>query len=151
MLLMQAQENGAVLDEEQLLFLVGEQVTNFDDDVDDPPEQDLALSVDHVFEADQLDAFDSDVDEAPTTHTMFMVNLTSEDLIFNEARTSYDSNIPFEVQDHDNYHDTEVDQNTVDKQCAEIERKNLLIANENLIANCLSNQLLFAIEQSGCL
>ncbi|GJW32638.1 hypothetical protein Tco_0052670 [Tanacetum coccineum] len=45
----------------------------------------------------------------------------------------------------------EVDQNTVDKQCAEIERKNLLIANENLIANCLSNQLLFAVEQSRCL
>nr|GEU89019.1 putative domain, di-copper centre, polyphenol oxidase [Tanacetum cinerariifolium] len=43
-------ENGAVLDEEQLLFLVGEHVTNFDDDVDDPPEQDLALNVDHVFE-----------------------------------------------------------------------------------------------------
>ncbi|GJS28508.1 hypothetical protein Tco_0489128 [Tanacetum coccineum] len=46
---------------------------------------------------------------------------------------------------------TEVDQNTVDKQCAEIERKNLLIANENLIANCLSNQLMFAVEQSSCL
>ncbi|GKC93532.1 hypothetical protein Tco_1158974, partial [Tanacetum coccineum] len=30
---MQAQENGAVLDEEQPLFLAGEQVTNFDDDV----------------------------------------------------------------------------------------------------------------------
>ncbi|GJR19100.1 hypothetical protein Tco_0967627 [Tanacetum coccineum] len=45
----------------------------------------------------------------------------------------------------------EVDQNTVDKQCAEIERKNLLIAYENLIANCLSNQLLFAVEQSRCL
>ncbi|GJU34682.1 hypothetical protein Tco_1183036 [Tanacetum coccineum] len=45
----------------------------------------------------------------------------------------------------------EVDQNTVDKQCAEIERKNLLIANENLIANCLSNQLMFAVEQSRCL
>ncbi|GJT90284.1 retrovirus-related pol polyprotein from transposon TNT 1-94 [Tanacetum coccineum] len=94
------------LDEEQLLFLAGEQVTNFDDDVDDPPEQDLALNVDHVFEADQLDAFDSDVDEAPTTHTMFMANLTSEDPIFNEAGTSYDSDIPFEVQDHDNYHDS---------------------------------------------
>nr|GEZ07366.1 HVA22-like protein i [Tanacetum cinerariifolium] len=50
MRLMQAQENGAVLDEEQLLFLIGEQVTNFYDDVDDPPEQDLALNVDHVFE-----------------------------------------------------------------------------------------------------
>ncbi|GJU49779.1 hypothetical protein Tco_1219334 [Tanacetum coccineum] len=81
-------------------------VTNFDDDVDDPPEQDLALNVDHVFEADQLDAFDSDVDEDPTTHTMFMANLTSEDPIFNEAGTSYDSDIPFEVQDHDNYHDS---------------------------------------------
>ncbi|GKF10833.1 hypothetical protein Tco_0048759 [Tanacetum coccineum] len=58
MLLMNAYKNGAVLDEEQLLFLAGEQVTNFDDDVDD-----LALNVD-VFEGDQCDAFDSDVDEA---------------------------------------------------------------------------------------
>ncbi|GJX18776.1 putative reverse transcriptase domain-containing protein [Tanacetum coccineum] len=33
----------------------------------------------------------------------------------------------------------EVDQNTLDKQCAEIERKNLLIANENLIANWTSS------------
>ncbi|GJZ11742.1 retrovirus-related pol polyprotein from transposon TNT 1-94 [Tanacetum coccineum] len=72
MLLMQAQENGAVLDEEQLLFLAGEQVTNFDDDVDDPNEKDLALNVDHIFEADQCDAFDSDVDEAPNIQTMFM-------------------------------------------------------------------------------
>nr|GEZ32611.1 hypothetical protein [Tanacetum cinerariifolium] len=39
-----------LLDDEQLLFLAGEQVTDFDDDVDDPPEQDLALNVDHVFE-----------------------------------------------------------------------------------------------------
>ncbi|GKB43765.1 hypothetical protein Tco_0888707 [Tanacetum coccineum] len=61
------------MDEEQLLFLAGEHVTNFDDDVDD-----LALNVDHVFEADQCDAFDSDVDEAPTTHTMFMDHLKME-------------------------------------------------------------------------
>ncbi|GKC08005.1 retrovirus-related pol polyprotein from transposon TNT 1-94 [Tanacetum coccineum] len=45
----------------------------------------------------------------------------------------------------------EVDQNIVDKQCAKIERKNILITNENLIANCLSNQLMFAVEQSRCL
>ncbi|GJS51922.1 RNA-directed DNA polymerase, eukaryota, reverse transcriptase zinc-binding domain protein [Tanacetum coccineum] len=50
-------------------------------------------NVDHVFEADQCDAFDSDVDEAPTTQTMFMENLTSE-----EAGPSYDSNTPFEVK-----------------------------------------------------
>ncbi|GJR22480.1 retrovirus-related pol polyprotein from transposon TNT 1-94 [Tanacetum coccineum] len=89
-----------VLDKEQLLFLAGEQVTNFDDDVDD-----LALNVDHVFEADECDAFDSDVDEGPTTQTMFMANLTSEDPIYDEAGPSYDSNTPFEVQDHDTFVD----------------------------------------------
>ncbi|GKA46489.1 retrovirus-related pol polyprotein from transposon TNT 1-94, partial [Tanacetum coccineum] len=103
MLLMQAQESGAVLDEEQLLFLAGEQVTNVDDDVDDSPENDLALNVDHVFEADECDAFDSDVDEGPITQTMFMTNLTSEDLIYDEAGTSYDSNTPSEVHDHDTF------------------------------------------------
>ncbi|GJR14915.1 hypothetical protein Tco_0797567 [Tanacetum coccineum] len=45
----------------------------------------------------------------------------------------------------------EVDQNTVDKQCAKIVKKNLLIENENLIANCLSNQLLYDVEKSRCL
>ncbi|GJU26429.1 hypothetical protein Tco_1165050 [Tanacetum coccineum] len=45
----------------------------------------------------------------------------------------------------------EVDQNVVDKQCVEIVKKNLLIENENLIANCLSNQLLFDVEKSRCL
>ncbi|GKA84552.1 hypothetical protein Tco_0806147 [Tanacetum coccineum] len=36
--------NVGVLDEEPSLFLAGEQVTNFDDDVDDSPENDLALN-----------------------------------------------------------------------------------------------------------
>ncbi|GJT63871.1 hypothetical protein Tco_1015351 [Tanacetum coccineum] len=71
-------------------------VTNVDDDVDDSPENDLALNVDHVFEADECDAFDSDVDEGPITQTMFMTNLTSEDRIYDEAGTSYDSNTPSE-------------------------------------------------------
>ncbi|GJR01329.1 hypothetical protein Tco_0524313 [Tanacetum coccineum] len=40
----------------------------------------------------------------------------------------------------------------LDKQCAEIERKNLLsFANENLIANCLSISLLYDVEKSRCL
>ncbi|GKG38295.1 hypothetical protein Tco_0457518, partial [Tanacetum coccineum] len=81
----------------------GEQVTNFDDDV--------SLNMDHVFEADQCNAFDSDVDEGPTTQTMFMENLTSE-----EVGASYDSNIPSEVQDRkydsdceDKYHEMQSD------------------------------------------
>ncbi|GJV47566.1 retrovirus-related pol polyprotein from transposon TNT 1-94 [Tanacetum coccineum] len=47
MLLMQAQENGAVLDKEELLFLAGEQTNTFDEDYD-------------------CVAFVSDVDEEPT-------------------------------------------------------------------------------------
>ncbi|GKF31904.1 hypothetical protein Tco_0101702 [Tanacetum coccineum] len=39
----------------------------------------------------------------------------------------------------------------IDKQCAEIEKKNLLIENENLIVNCLSTQLLYDVEKSRCL
>ncbi|GJY01040.1 hypothetical protein Tco_0359192 [Tanacetum coccineum] len=44
-----------------------------------------------------------------------------------------------------------LDKNTVDKQCAEIEKKNLLIENENLIVNCLSTQLLYDVAKSRCL
>ncbi|GJX80882.1 hypothetical protein Tco_0329031 [Tanacetum coccineum] len=93
------------MNEPSVFFLAGEHVTNVDDDVDDSPENDLALNVDHVFEADECDAFDSDVDEGPTTQTMFMTNLTSEDPIYDEAGPSYDSNNPFEVQDHDTFVD----------------------------------------------
>ncbi|GJY98422.1 hypothetical protein Tco_0515332 [Tanacetum coccineum] len=41
--------------------------------------------------------------------------------------------------------EAEVEQNVVDKKCAEIERKNLLIENVNLLADCLSNELLYSV------
>nr|GEY68997.1 hypothetical protein [Tanacetum cinerariifolium] len=69
-LLMQAQENGVTLDEEQLLFIAGGQDNAVDEDVDEPTGQDLAFNVDNVFQADACDAFDSDVDEAPTSQTI---------------------------------------------------------------------------------
>ncbi|GJT44599.1 hypothetical protein Tco_0953314 [Tanacetum coccineum] len=93
MLLMQAQENGVVLDEEQLLFLAGGQDNAIDEDVDEQPVQDLALNVDNVFQADDCDAYDSDVDEAPTAQTMFMANLSSADPVYDEAGPSYDSDV----------------------------------------------------------
>ncbi|GJW12086.1 hypothetical protein Tco_1577913 [Tanacetum coccineum] len=105
MLLMQAQENGVALDEEHLLFLAGGHDNAVDEDVDEQPVQDLALNVDNVFQVDDCDAFDSDVDEAPTVQTMFMANLSSADLVYNEAGPSYDSDILFEVHDHDQYQD----------------------------------------------
>ncbi|GJR41895.1 hypothetical protein Tco_1309998, partial [Tanacetum coccineum] len=82
------------------------QDNTFDDDVDEAPVQDLAHNVDNVFQADQCDAFDTVVDEAPTAQTMFMANLSSADPIYDEAGLSYDSDILFEVQDHDNYIDS---------------------------------------------
>ncbi|GKD40426.1 retrovirus-related pol polyprotein from transposon TNT 1-94, partial [Tanacetum coccineum] len=96
MLLMQAQENGVVLDEEQLLFLAGGQDNAFDEDVDEQPVQDLALNVDNVFQADDCDAYDSDVDDAPTAQTLFMANLSSADVLS-------------EVQNHDHYQDAVCD------------------------------------------
>nr|GEY71533.1 hypothetical protein [Tanacetum cinerariifolium]GEY92667.1 hypothetical protein [Tanacetum cinerariifolium] len=77
MLLMQAQENGVAIDEEQLLFII----------------------------ADDYDAFYSDVDEAPTAQTLFMANLSSIDHVYDEAVSSFDSDILFEVHDHDHYQD----------------------------------------------
>nr|GEW13628.1 hypothetical protein [Tanacetum cinerariifolium] len=88
-----AQENGVALDEEKLLFLAGGQDNAFDDDMDEQPVQDLALNVDNVFQADDCDAFDSDMDEAPTAQTMFMANLSSTDLVSDEAGPSYDLDI----------------------------------------------------------
>ncbi|GKF94134.1 hypothetical protein Tco_0283834, partial [Tanacetum coccineum] len=75
MLLMQVQENGVVLDEEELLFLAGEQGNAFDAYVDNQPVQDLALNKDNIFQADECDAFDSD-DES-TAQSIFMANLSS--------------------------------------------------------------------------
>nr|GEU62007.1 hypothetical protein [Tanacetum cinerariifolium] len=99
-------ENEVVLDEEQLLFIVGGQTNTFDDDVDEAPVQDLALNKDNFFQADQCDAFDSDVDEAPTAQTMFMANLSSVDPIYDDTSLSYDTDIMSVVQDHDNYLDS---------------------------------------------
>ncbi|GJU97385.1 hypothetical protein Tco_1326656 [Tanacetum coccineum] len=106
MLLMQAQENGVALDEDQLLFLAGGQDNVVDEDVDEQPVHDLALNVDNVFQADDCDAVNSDVDKAPTAQTMFMANLSSADPVYDEASSSYDLNILFEVHDHDHYQDT---------------------------------------------
>ncbi|GJV33687.1 retrovirus-related pol polyprotein from transposon TNT 1-94 [Tanacetum coccineum] len=69
LLLMQAKENGVALDEEQLLFVA----------------------------ADDCDVFNSDVNKAHTAQTMFMANLSSADPVYDEAGSSYDSDILSEV------------------------------------------------------
>ncbi|GJT93151.1 hypothetical protein Tco_1081996 [Tanacetum coccineum] len=92
-----AMENGVVLDEEQLLFITGGQDNVVDEDMDEPPVQDLALNVDNVFQTNDRDAFDSNVDEAPTTQTMFIANLSLAEPVYDEASLSYNSNTLSEV------------------------------------------------------
>nr|GEU40640.1 integrase, catalytic region, zinc finger, CCHC-type, peptidase aspartic, catalytic [Tanacetum cinerariifolium] len=70
--------------------------------LDEGPVQDMAQKEDNTFQADQCYAFDSDVDEAPTAHTMFMANLSSANLVYDEAGPLYDSDTLSEVQDNDN-------------------------------------------------
>nr|GEX18588.1 retrovirus-related Pol polyprotein from transposon TNT 1-94 [Tanacetum cinerariifolium] len=235
MLLMLAQENGVVLDEEKLLFLAGEQANTFNADVDEQPAKYLAQNEDNIFQADECDAFNSDVDDEPTAQSIFMANLSSaspvsfqagpfhafilsekpdlennidhvgeihdEHEILNEVQQTsvVDSNsvdmgnsniIPYEqkritpagiMEGERGFEQTitkvipffkllkehfkgvqkalvkevkemkvvfknieaEVDQNAIDKKCDEIERKNLLITNENLIANCLARDVFY--------
>ncbi|GJS91833.1 hypothetical protein Tco_0774469 [Tanacetum coccineum] len=44
--------------------------------------------------------------------------------------------------------EAKVDQNAVDKKCGEIERRNFLIMNENLIAECLSKDVFYTATDS---
>nr|GEX45400.1 reverse transcriptase domain-containing protein [Tanacetum cinerariifolium] len=84
-LLIQAQEIGVDLDKEQMLFLTGGQTNTFDDDVEKGPVQDMAPNEENIIQVNQYDAFDSDVDLAPTAQTMFMANLSSAALGYDEA------------------------------------------------------------------
>ncbi|GKA48036.1 retrovirus-related pol polyprotein from transposon TNT 1-94 [Tanacetum coccineum] len=74
MLLMQAQENGAV---------------------------DLARNKDNVFQADKCDTFDSDVNDEPTAQSIFMANLSSAGPTNLQASSS-DASILSEVPDLEN-------------------------------------------------
>ncbi|GKB16870.1 integrase, catalytic region, zinc finger, CCHC-type containing protein [Tanacetum coccineum] len=121
MLLMQAQENGVDLKEEQLIWLIKK----------------------NIFQADQCDAFDSDVDEVPTTQTMFMANLSSVDLVYDEAGPSYDSDTLSEVQDHDNCLDN------LNKSYEEHEMHNVVQQNDaiNSYTEYTSNSNIISNEQ----
>ncbi|GJW27608.1 hypothetical protein Tco_0044483 [Tanacetum coccineum] len=81
-------ENKTVLDEEQSLFLAGEQVTNVDDDVDDSQEHDLALNVDHIFELMNVMNFDSDVDEGALTDISYGMSIHESTEMQNEENTA---------------------------------------------------------------
>nr|GEV70016.1 retrovirus-related Pol polyprotein from transposon TNT 1-94 [Tanacetum cinerariifolium] len=125
MVLMQAQENGAVLDEEELLFLTREQINNFDADVDDHPVRDLALNDDNIFQEDKCDAFDSDVDDEPTAQSIFMAKLSSHGLTNQQAGPS-NASILYEVHDLENAIDLCDDNQDEHEIYNEVQQKNII-------------------------
>ncbi|GJU52954.1 hypothetical protein Tco_1226668 [Tanacetum coccineum] len=87
----------AVLDEKELLFLVGEQPNTFDADVDNQPIRDLARNEDNIFQEDECDAFDSDVDDEPTAQSIFMANLSSVPDLENANVASNNDHVEHEI------------------------------------------------------
>ncbi|GKD51147.1 hypothetical protein Tco_1280123 [Tanacetum coccineum] len=134
MLLMQAQENGVVLDEEELLFLASDQTNTFDADVDDQPVRDLTQNDDNIFQADECDAFDSDVDDEPTAQSIFMANLSSTGPANHQAGPS-NASILFEVHDLENtidHYDIDQDKHEIHN---EVQQKNVIDSNVATLGN----------------
>nr|GEU53318.1 retrovirus-related Pol polyprotein from transposon TNT 1-94 [Tanacetum cinerariifolium] len=131
MLLMQAQENGPVLDEEELLFIAGEQANMYDADVDDQPVHDMAQNDPNIFQADDCDAFDLDVDDEPPAQTIFMENLSSAVSLLQQAGP-FSASILSEVLNMENainHHEipNEVQQtNVLDSDSADMGNSNVI-------------------------
>ncbi|GJY22966.1 retrovirus-related pol polyprotein from transposon TNT 1-94 [Tanacetum coccineum] len=104
-------------------------------------ENDLALNVDNVFQADECDAFDSDVNEAPTAQTMFMANLSSADPIYDELGPSYDSNILSEVQEYDNYRNAVCEHHDAHEMHHDVQPNCVVDSNANYTSD--SNMILY--------
>ncbi|GKD79967.1 hypothetical protein Tco_1342588, partial [Tanacetum coccineum] len=128
MLLMQAQENGAVLDEEEMLFLASEQTNTFDADVDNQPVRDLEQNNDNIFHVDECDAFDSDFDDKPTAQSIFMANLSSTRLVNLQAGPSNVS-ILSEVHDLENTIDHCDDNQDEHETHNEVQQKHVIESN----------------------
>ncbi|GJW25460.1 hypothetical protein Tco_0039271 [Tanacetum coccineum] len=150
MLLMQAQENGAVLDEKKLLFLAGEQANTFDADVDNQPVQDLALNEDNIFQADECDAFDSDVDDEPTAQSIFMANLSLVGPANLQVSPSLENTIDHSVinQDEHEIHNEVQQANVIDSTSVDMGNSNVIpyeqylsVDNISVVPSCASSAL----------
>ncbi|GKB79356.1 hypothetical protein Tco_0946251 [Tanacetum coccineum] len=153
-------QNGAVLDEEELLFLAGEQGNTFDADVDNQPVQDLALNEDNIFQANECDAFDSDVDDELTAQTIFMANLSSVRSANPQAGPS-NASILYEVhtlengidhsvtnQDEHEIHNKVQQANVIDSTSVYMDNNNVipyeqyfLVYNISVVPSCASSTL----------
>ncbi|GJR74493.1 hypothetical protein Tco_0086858 [Tanacetum coccineum] len=87
-----------------------------DEDVDEPPVQDLALNVDNVFQADDYPVYD-------------------------KASSSYDSDILSEVPDHDNYQDAVYEHNDVHEMHYDVQPNYIIDSHADYTSD--SNMILY--------
>nr|GEW94510.1 hypothetical protein [Tanacetum cinerariifolium] len=83
-MLLQAKENGAVLEDEAEAFLADVECTV-------PLAEPLALTTTNMFQVNHEDAYDSDVDDEPNAAAAFVANLSSSSSQINEVRTFNDN------------------------------------------------------------
>nr|GEV11759.1 integrase, catalytic region, zinc finger, CCHC-type, peptidase aspartic, catalytic [Tanacetum cinerariifolium] len=163
MLLMQAQENRVALDKEQLLFLADD-CDAFDSDFNEAPTAQTMFmanlsSADPVYDkASSL--YDLDILSEVHDHDHYQDavckhheeheihdNVQLNYVVDSHADYTSDSNlIPYNQYVKDNAVpelEAEYDQNVIDRKHDEIERKKLLIVNDNLIAECLSKEVFY--------
>ncbi|GKC69790.1 hypothetical protein Tco_1115673 [Tanacetum coccineum] len=94
----------------------GGQDNDIDEDVDEQPVQDLALNVDNVFQAD-------------------------DDLVYDEAGPSYDSDILPEVHDHDHDHDAICEHHEKHEMHDDVQPNYVVDSHANYTSN--SNMILY--------
>ncbi|GJR57408.1 retrovirus-related pol polyprotein from transposon TNT 1-94 [Tanacetum coccineum] len=150
------------LDEEELLFLAGEQANTFDADVDNQPVQDLALNEDNIFQADECDAFDSDVDDEPTAQSIFMANLSSAGSANPQAGPSnasilsevhiLENAIDYSVtnQDEHEIHNEVQQANVIDSTSVDIGNSNVIPYEQYLSICKTCNKCLISVNHDQC-
>nr|GEV43964.1 integrase, catalytic region, zinc finger, CCHC-type, peptidase aspartic, catalytic [Tanacetum cinerariifolium] len=169
MLLMQAQENEVALDEEQLLFIAADDCDAFDFDVDEAPTTQTMFmanlsSADPIYD-EAGPSYDSNILSEVHDHDHYQdavcehheVHEMHDDVQPNyvvDSHADYMSDSNMILYDH--YDLLKMKEEALKEQTIasrpikaltvkhnEIERKNLLIANDNLIADCLSKDVFY--------
>nr|GEU99943.1 hypothetical protein [Tanacetum cinerariifolium] len=148
MLLAQAQEARVVLNDDQQEFLAEslEEINDCDD---------LQLQATTNFKAGHVDANDSDCDDEATVNAIFMENLShfgafKKDFIpfyenLKETFKLFEKGFIGEIKEmKDNFKQMkdEVDQCSVAKKCFEIEKKQLLINNDQLLEENIASDIM---------
>nr|GEX64248.1 integrase, catalytic region, zinc finger, CCHC-type, peptidase aspartic, catalytic [Tanacetum cinerariifolium] len=175
MILMQAQENGAVLDEEELLFLAEETLEinettrqKKSEKMNDPEEhfegvqktlatevkkmKDIFKSMEAEVDQNAIDLRSGEIERKNLLikNENLIAKCIAPDVFYTVKHfEGVQKTLATEVKKMKEIFksmEAEVDQNAIDLRSGEIERKNLLIKNENLIAKCIAPDVFYTVS-----